>query len=131
MKLQTSKIRVRATRGRRTARPARRTAGNLNLNSFTATEAKNEFGRILEEVIRGKVVMITKHDAPKAVLMPIEEFQSLSRANQPALDLLTDKFDALLERMQTPKVRAAMKKLFRASPKRLGRAAVADARRRG
>jgi hypothetical protein len=40
-------------------------------------------------------------------------------------------FDALLARMQTPGARAGMKMAFDASPKQLGKAAVAAARKRG
>src|SRR5262245_20157112 len=35
--------------------------------SIPATDAKNEFGRILEKAIQGGTVVITKHDVPKAV----------------------------------------------------------------
>ncbi len=48
-------------------------------SSVTASQAKNEFGRVLEKVIQGGVVVITKHDAPKAVLMSLDEFNALSR----------------------------------------------------
>src|SRR5271163_1134979 len=44
--------------------------------SVTATDAKNEFARVLESVIRGNRVFITKHDAPKAVLISIDEFEA-------------------------------------------------------
>jgi antitoxin Phd len=47
-----------------------------------------------------------------------------------ALDSLTGEFDALLSRMQTPKTRAGMKSAFKVSPKQLGKAAVAAARKR-
>ena len=47
------------------------------------------------------------------------------------LDTLSGKFDALLVRMQTPAARVAMKSAFNASPKQLGKAAVAAARKRG
>ena len=97
----------------------------------TATDAKNEFGRVLETVIRGGVVVITKHDAPKAVLIPVDEFNALPRATEAKLDTLSGKFDALLARMQTSKARAGMKAAFHASPKQLGKAAVAAARTRG
>jgi len=40
-------------------------------------------------------------------------------------------FDALLAGMQTPKARAGMKAAFDATPRELGRAAVAAARKRG
>lgn len=98
--------------------------------SVSATDAKNEFGRILEKVIQGGTVVITKHDAPKAVLISVDEFEALSRANRVKLDTLSGEFDALLARMQTPAARAGMKAAFDASPKQLGQAAVAAARKR-
>ena len=99
--------------------------------SVTATEAKKEFGRVLETVIRGGVVVITKHDAPKAVLMSVEAFDAISQAGEARLNTLSGRFDTLLARMQTPKARAGMKAAFEASPKQLGKAAVAVARKRG
>ena len=99
--------------------------------SVSATDAKNEFGRILEQVIQGGRVVITRHDAPKAVLISMDEFDALSRANRVKLDALTGEFDALLAGMQTPAARAGMRAAFAASPKRLGQAAVAAARKRG
>jgi antitoxin Phd len=99
--------------------------------SVTATEAKNEFGRILERVIRGGRVHITKHDARKAVLVSAEEFDALSRSTAAQLDHLTGEFDALLARMQAPGAHTKMKTAFNASPKRLGRAAVRAAKKRG
>jgi antitoxin Phd len=101
-----------------------------NRQVITATEAKNEFGRVLETVIRGSRVFITKHSAPKAVLISVEEFNALSRATETQLNTLTGEFDALLDGMQTPKARAAMKAAFDATPKQLGKAAVAAARKR-
>ena len=76
-------------------------------------------------------MVITKHDVPKAVLISVDEFDALSRAFRGELDTLTDEFDGLLARMQTPVARAGMKAAFDASPKQLGRAAVAAARKRG
>jgi prevent-host-death family protein len=99
--------------------------------SFTATGAKKEFGRLLEIAIRGGRVVITKHAAPKAVLLSVEEFDALTGAGARALDMLTGEFDGLLARMQTPRARAALKAAFEATPKALGRAAVTAARRRG
>jgi len=77
------------------------------------------------------VVVITKHDAPKAVLVSVDEFNALAGAAESKLDTLSSEFDALLARMQTRKARAGMKAAFDASPKQLGRAAVAAARKRG
>jgi len=99
--------------------------------SISATHAKNEFGRILEKVIQGGTVVITRHDAPKAVLMSINEFNALSGATRLKLDTLSGEFDAMLTRMQTTSARVAMKSAFNASPKQLGKAAVVAARKRG
>jgi antitoxin Phd len=98
---------------------------------FTATQAKNEFGRALEMVLQGGTVVITKHDAPKAVLISVDEFYKLSHATELTLDTLSGEFDALLARMQSPRARAAMKAAFVASPQELGKAAVIAARKRG
>lgn len=98
---------------------------------FSATEAKNKFGVILEKVIQGDPVVITKHDAAKAVLISIGEFNALSRAAESKIDTLTAEFDSLLARMQGPAARKAMDAAFHASPKQLGMAAVAAARKRG
>jgi antitoxin Phd len=99
--------------------------------TVTASEAKSEFGRVLEMAIQGEAVVITKHDAPKAVLISVENFNALSRAAETKLDTLSDEFDALLARMQTAEARRGMKTAFAASGKRLGKAAVAAARSRG
>lgn len=98
---------------------------------MSATDAKNEFGRVLEMVMQGDVIVITKHDAPKVVMLSIEEFNALAHGATRELDTLTDEFDALLARMQTPEARLAMKTAFDASPQELGKAAVRAARKRG
>ena len=99
-------------------------------SSYTATEAKNEFGRVLEQAIGGTTVVITKHDSPKAVLISMDQFNALSQAPQLKLNVLSEQFDALLARMQTPEARAGMDAAFHASPEQLGKAALAAARKR-
>ncbi len=103
----------------------------VDTSSISSTEAKNKFGHVLDLVMRGDVIVITKHDAPKAVLLSIEEYNALAHGATRQLDTLTDEFDALLERMQTPDARRAMKAAFDASPAQLGKAAVRAARKRG
>ncbi len=99
--------------------------------SYTATEAKHEFGRVLEQAIHGATVVITKHDAPRAVLISMDQFKALQDAPQMKLDTLSEQFDALLDRMQTRQARRGMSVAFNASPKQLGKAAVVSARKRG
>ena len=98
---------------------------------ISATEAKNRLGEVLDSVIQSGMVLITKHQTPKAVLLSMDEYSALSRATESRLDTLNSEFDALLARMQTAKARAGMKAAFNASPKQLGKAAVAPARKRG
>lgn len=100
-------------------------------SSVTASEAKSAFGRVLEIAVQGGAVVITRHDAPKAVLISVEDFNALSGGTDTRLDALGREFDALLDRMQTPRARQAAAKAFAASGKELGKAAVAAVRRRG
>jgi antitoxin Phd len=123
--------RRRPTRPTRVATFRNSRGETLEPASVTASEAKSEFGRVLEMAIRGAAVVITKHDAPKAVLLSVEDFNALSNATETRLDTLNREFDALLARMQTSKARRGMKAAFSASGKELGQAAVAAARRRG
>ena len=99
--------------------------------SVTATEAKNKFGHLLEKAMQGGVVVITKHDAPKAVLISMDEYTALSNAPESAINTLSAEFDSLLMRMQGPGVRNSMQAAFHASTKQLGKAAVVAARKRG
>jgi antitoxin Phd len=97
---------------------------------FTATQAKNEFARALELALQGGSVVITKHDAPKAILISMDEFNKLTHAAEFKLNTLSAEFDSMLDRMQTAKARSAMQSAFSASPKELGKAAVSAARKR-
>ena len=97
----------------------------------TATEAKNRFGHLLEQAMRGGVVVITKHDAPQAVLISMDEYTALAGAPEARIDSLSAEFDSLLLRMQRPGASKAMQAAFHASPKQLGKAAVVAARKRG
>ncbi len=111
--------------------PHRRQSEPVQSDAISATDAKNEFGRILEKVIRGGRIVITKHDSPKAVVISIDEFNALSNAHRVELEALTEQFDRLLARMQTPPARAGMNAAVHAKPKELGNAALAAARKRG
>lgn len=123
--------RLRRSRPRQVATWRNRRGEKLEAASVTASTAKSEFGRILEMATQGGAVVITKHHAPKAVLISVEDFNALSRAAETRLNTLSREFDALLARMQTPKARVAITTAFAASGKQLGKAAVAAARTRG
>lgn len=102
-----------------------------DVESVPSTEAKNVFGSLLDKAIAGKIVVITRRRTPKAVLVGIDEYESLTRAKTGTLDALSRAFDERLEAMQSPKARAAAKSAFNATSKRLAREAVKAARKRG
>ena len=94
----------------------------VKMTRISATDAKNEFGRVLDRVNDGEVVTITRHETERAVIMSMQMFKSLSSSADRALQALSDEFDALVERMQTDEARRAMKAAFDAPPSQLGAA---------
>src|SRR5688500_12906667 len=94
----------------------------LRYASVAASEAKNQFGQMLESALRDGAVVITKHDTPKAILISLEELEAI--ATRSNLDTLAREFDAKYTRMQKPGSAKAMDAAFGASPKQLGAAAV-------
>jgi antitoxin Phd len=100
----------------------------VDVPTVAASRFKNEFGAIFKRATLDGAIAITKHNTPKAVLLSYAEFEALIKASVPALDDLSERFDDLLQRMQTPKARAAMASAFDATPEELGRAAVKAAR---
>lgn len=109
----------------------RNSAGELvDVPAIAATRFKNELARVLEQVMRGGAVAITRHDAPKTVLLDYEEFLALTRDRTPVLNELAAEYDVLLERMQTPAARKAVANAFNATPEQMGKAAVKAARKR-
>jgi antitoxin Phd len=121
---------IQRGRLRRSPAPAIRNRRGEDPIRISATEAKNKLGEVLDSVMQSGMILITRHETPKAVLLSMEEYGALSRATQSRLDTLNSEFDALLGRMQTAKARAGMKAAFAASPKQLGKAAVEAARKR-
>ncbi|MBL0141988.1 MAG: type II toxin-antitoxin system Phd/YefM family antitoxin [Betaproteobacteria bacterium] len=102
----------------------------IALPTVAASRFKNEFGAVFEKAALGGAVAITKHDAPKAVLISYAEFEALVRSRFPDLDDLSGQFDGLLAGMQEPKARKAMAAAFDAAPAQVGKAAAKAARRR-
>ncbi len=96
--------------------------------SMSSTEAQNGFGHLLDTVARDQTVFITRRNAAQAVVMSVERYRELTQATEPDLDDLSAEFDALLERMKSPQVRAGLREAFRAAPDELAKAALAAAR---
>ena len=96
----------------------------VDIEPVSATKFKNEFGPVLDQAIRQGAVAITRHDATRAVLIAMDEFESLVAERSHRLDVLSGEFDGLLAKMQTSAARKGMADAFSASPAALGRAAV-------
>ena len=109
----------RATRAEQGGRPS---------DTVRATDAKNQFGRLLDRVLRGTRIVITKHETPAAVLMSFDEYRRLAPEAEPDLGALRREFDELLVGMQSASARRATRALFAASPSALAKAAVSQAR---
>lgn len=98
---------------------------------MNASKVKNQMGEVLDRVMQGQFVVITKHETPKAAVIPIQEFEKLTKPQGPELRALSRKYDKMLARMQTPEARRRMKAAFEASPRMLAKAALKRARKRG
>jgi len=102
----------------------------VELPTVAATQFKKAFGSIFDRAAHGEAVAITRHDAPKVVLISYEEFEAMMKTRNPSIEALSAEFDMLLAGMQTPKARASMKAAFHAAPAAAGRAAVKAARKK-
>src|SRR5947209_4968806 len=120
----------RSKRSERTRPAARRRAVSQTAKAYTATQAKNDFARLLEQAIHGEPVVITRHGAEKAVLMSAEKFRALRPEPEYKLERMRQEFDRLFASMQTPHFRKSISAAFHASPEEMGKAAVALARKR-
>lgn len=100
-----------------------------SLEPVPASRLKNEPGAIVDQAAAGRPVVITRHDSPRVVILSFEDFEDLTRAREPALGDLEARFDELLAGMQKPAAKRAVAAALDAKPRRLGRAAVAAARK--
>ncbi len=96
----------------------------IEASQVSASEAKNNFGRILDRVAKDGGVTITRRHEPVAVVIPVETYARLAGTEAGVLDTLSAEFDALLERMQAPGAAEAMQRAFDMAPQELGLAAV-------
>lgn len=125
-KMDTSSDTVDTDKGRiMTALTLRNPRGeDVPVTGFSATEAKNSFGRVLDTAFSQGMVAITKRDRPTAVVLSLDAYQALLGAQAQPLASLSHEFDLLLQQMQGSHARDAMMDAFDASPDELGLAAV-------
>lgn len=82
------------------------------MKTYSATDAKNAFGSVLEDAGAYGAVAITKHDKPRFVLLSIDEYEAGMGDSPDVLKQLDARYAAMVERMQTPEAKAAGHALF-------------------
>lgn len=102
----------------------------IDMESIPASRLKNAPGSILDQAATGRAIVVTKHSAPRAVILSFQDFEALTRGRESSLGELAGRFDNLLATMQTRQAKKGVADAFSASPGLLGRTAVAAARRR-
>jgi prevent-host-death family protein len=100
-----------------------------SLEPVPASRLKNAPGAIVDQAAAGRPVVITRHDAPKVVILSFDDFEELARAREPALGALEARFEELFAAMQKPEAKRGVRAALDASAQDLGRAALAAARK--
>jgi PHD/YefM family antitoxin component YafN of YafNO toxin-antitoxin module len=97
--------------------------------TISATRAKSEFGRLVDEVEGKGAIAIERYHKDRAVLLSVEEFEALVREREAPSRVLEARLDELFARLAEPDSAATMDRAFRAETEDLGEAAVRAARR--
>lgn len=97
-----------------------------DLRTVSVTEAQGQFASVVQRARTGEHVRITRYNRPVAVLVSVEEYESLRSLSPKGLSELEAEFDRQTARMQTPAHRAGVDALFRMTPKELGEAAARE-----
>jgi prevent-host-death family protein len=98
----------------------------IDAPQYTASEAKHKFGQLLDTALREGPVTITKQRKPMAVLLSLEEYRTLTRAEDGVLAALSAEFDRRYAVMQAPGAVDAMQRAFDTPPKQLAAFAAAS-----
>lgn len=99
----------------------------VEVETVPAARLKNEPATVIDRVVAGGAVAITRHDKPRAVLVSYEDFRQLAAAREASLGELSAEFDRLLEGLQSPAAKKSLAHAFDASPAEIARSAVAAA----
>jgi antitoxin Phd len=110
-------IRVRNRRGETVDAP-----------QFTASEAKHNFGQLLDTALRAGPVTITKQNKPTAMLISVDDYAALTQVEDRTLAVLSAEFDRRFDVMQAPGAAAAMQRAFDAPEEQLRAFAAASLR---
>jgi prevent-host-death family protein len=99
------------------------------IESVTVTELKERTREVIGRIADHKPVAILRHKAPAAVLISAADYAQFEQLKRERLDLLAQRYDDMVLRMQTAEAAAGVDTLFNATPAELGQAAVRTAKR--
>ena len=99
------------------------------ITAFTVTELKERAREVIDLVAERKAIAILRHRVADAVLISAADYIEFVKLKRERLNFLTERYDELVARMQTPESAAGADALFSATSEDLGRAAVAAAKR--
>lgn len=98
------------------------------VESVPAARLKNEPATVIDRVVAGAAVAITRHDKPRAVLVSYEDFQQLAAAREASLGTLSAEFDRMLEGMQAAPGKKGVSAAFESTGAAIGQSALKAAR---
>jgi prevent-host-death family protein len=101
--------------------------GAVLLPRLSSTELKSNTGEAFRQAAKGAVA-ITRHNRAEFVILTAGTYDRLVSQPSRVLAQMSEEFDTLLARMNTPAAAAGFHSLFAASPQDLGRSAVAAAK---
>jgi antitoxin Phd len=99
------------------------------VESFTITEFKERAREVIDLLADHKAIAILRHKMPEAVLISASDYVEFMKLRLERLGFLSQRYDEMVARMQTPAATAGVDALFSATPEELGRAAMAAATR--
>lgn len=94
----------------------------VTIPAVAAGEARHRFGALLDHATSTGPVAITRRYTTRAVLMSVEEFESLASGRQSSLAALDPELGDLLAKMQSPQARKGIAAAFTYTPAELGEA---------
>ena len=97
----------------------RKSNGELvELPTITASEAKNRFGKVFDQVLSEGPIAVSRHEKPSLVILSVNDFERLKAGESPAINKLDSEFDQWFENQQTPEARESMNRAFNTLPGR-------------
>lgn len=94
-----------------------------DLPTVSTTELVGSIQKVTGVVLSEGAVLVTRHDTPAMVLVSVDRYLQLTRAEQPDLSALSRRLDELVARMQGPEAERNMADAFTMTPAELGEAA--------